>query len=239
MYYFSYFKVSCDFWSLGILAYELTIGNTPFTGQNSTSIYSKIINHNNSLKFPPDLVISQAYVTLIKSLVTDPNSRLNLKQIKSHSLFKNVTFDTLREQVPPYVPKITSIEDTSNFNDLGTKKKNPNMDSFKKRTQFSGRNLPFVGFTFTHDLECFERTFERKLLTKDNVVEGFKKEIETLRKNLILNESFGKEKESLEMKLEEKTRKLESIQSLRDRLERELASSMAENTVSKVDKVNI
>ncbi|XP_056637820.1 citron Rho-interacting kinase [Diorhabda sublineata] len=227
------YGVLCDFWSLGILAYELTIGNTPFSGQNSTSIYSKIMNHNNSLKFPSDLLVSQAYTALIKNLVTDVNSRLNLEQIKSHDVFRSTSFDNLREQIPPFVPKITSVEDTSNFTDIQSKKKNPNMDSFKKRTQFSGRNLPFIGFTFTHDPDCYERTFERKIMNKDEIVEKLKLEIETLQKTLLSKENSEKEKEHLEMKLEEKERKLESIECLRDRLEKELAGSLAECTALK------
>ncbi|XP_050504436.1 citron Rho-interacting kinase [Diabrotica virgifera virgifera] len=227
------YGVSCDFWSLGILAYELPIGKTPFTGQNMTSIFSKIINHNNSLIFPSDFVVSQAYTSLVKKLLIDQNSRLNLSQIKGHDLFKDISFDTLRDQVPPFVPKITSIEDTSNFTDVQSKKKNPNMDSFKKRTQFSGRNLPFVGFTFTHDSDCCERTFERKILTKDGIVDGLKNKIDTLTKKLVTWESFESEKQTLEFKQEELQRKLESIQNLRDRLERELAGSLAECTALK------
>ncbi|KAJ8983719.1 hypothetical protein NQ317_009155 [Molorchus minor] len=120
------------------------------------------MNHINTLKFPPDVVLSQAYVNLVKSLITDVNHRLNSEQLKKHDLFKNVHYDTLRDQVPPYVPKITSVDDTSNFSDVQGRKKTPTMESFKKRTQFSGRNLPFIGFTFTNDPGCFEGEFQQE-----------------------------------------------------------------------------
>lgn len=223
-------QVSCDFWSLGIVAYELTIGNTPFTGQNSTSIYSKIMNSKSNLKFPPDVVLSQAYVSFVKALITEQKSRLSASQIRKHDLFKNTHFDTLRDQVPPFVPKITSVDDTSNFTDVPTKKKTPPIENFKKRTQFSGRNLPFVGFTFTHD--GFEGNFDRKIVAKDEVVEGLKSEVESLRRKLVKNEDFDQERDALERKLEERSRKLESIESLRDRLEKDLANNIAENVVS-------
>ncbi|CAG9853757.1 unnamed protein product [Phyllotreta striolata] len=229
----SAYGISCDFWSLGVLAYELTIGNTPFTGATTSSVYSKIMNHSKSLKFPPDLVITQAYVSLIKKLLTDVNSRLDSKRIKEHSLFKSTCFDSLREQVPPFVPKITSEEDTSNFTDVTAKKNNPNVDSFKKRTHFSGRNLPFVGFTYVQDSICVENASERKILNKDVFLEGLKKEIETLRNDLITSQNLIKSKENTELKYEEISRKLENTQSLRDRLERELGLSIAENTALK------
>ncbi|KAG5866592.1 hypothetical protein JTB14_013111 [Gonioctena quinquepunctata] len=222
------YGVSCDYWSLGVLAYELVTGNTPFAGQNSTSVYSKIMNHNTSLKFPPDIILSQAYVNFVKSLITDEKSRLNPKLIRRHILFKNTHFDGLRDQVPPFVPKIASIEDTSNFSDIPSKKKIPSIESFKKRMQFSGRNLPFVGFTFTHDPECYAVPFERKVLAKDEMVESLKSEVKSLRTKLVKNEEFDKEREVLETKLEERTRKLQSVESLRDRLERDLAGSIAE-----------
>ncbi|CAH1118647.1 unnamed protein product [Phaedon cochleariae] len=222
------YGVSCDFWSLGVLAYELTIGNTPFAGQNSTSIYSKIMNHTNTLKFPSDILLSQAYVNFVKSLVTDQKSRMSMRQIRKHELFKNTHFDTVREQVPPFVPKISSVEDTSNFSDIQTKQKTPSIESFKKRTQFSGRNLPFVGFTFTHGQSCYEGGSQRKIIVKDELVENLKSEVECLKVKLVKNEEFDKERDSLEQKLEVKNRKLESMENLRDRLERDLAGNIAE-----------
>lgn len=190
------------------------------------------MNSKSSLKFPPDVVLSQAYVSFVKALITDQKSRLSASEIHKHDLFKNTHFDTLRDQVPPFVPKITSIDDTSNFTDVPTKKKIPTIENFKKRTQFSGRNLPFIGFTFTHDFNSFEGNFDRKIVAKDEVVEGLKSEVENLRRKLVKNEDFDQERDGLERKLEEKNRKLESIESLRDRLEKDLANNIAENAVS-------
>lgn len=224
--------MSCDLWSLGILAYELTVGVTPFAGQNSTSVYAKIMNHSNTFKFPSDITLTQGYVNFVKCLLVDQKSRITMAQIRKHTLFKETNFDTLREQVPPYVPKIKSVDDTSNFSDIQGKKKTPSIESFKKRTQFSGRNLPFIGFTFTHDVNDYDTTFERKILIKDEVVENLKKEVESLRKKLVRSEGINHERCSLEKKLEEKCRKFESIENTRDKLERELAANIAEKAVS-------
>nr|CAI5863093.1 unnamed protein product [Callosobruchus analis] len=227
------YGVSCDYWSLGVLAYEMVIGNTPFSGQTSSSIYSKIMNHTNVFKFPPDVTLSQAYVSFVKSLIVEEKKRLQPGEVKQHELFRNMNFETLRDQVPPYVPKINSQEDTSNFSDVHARQNNPSIDNFKKRTQFSGRNLPFVGFTFTHDPSCFENNYFRKVITKDEVIEGLKCEIENLRKKVIKSEEFDQEKYSLEKKLEEKTRKLEFTEERRNVLEKELATQIAECTALK------
>nr|CAH7718792.1 unnamed protein product [Callosobruchus chinensis] len=227
------YGVSCDYWSLGVLAYELVVGYTPFTGQTSSSIYSKIMNHTNVFKFPPDVTLSQAYVSFVKSLIVEDKKRLQSGEVKQHELFRNVNFETLRDQVPPYVPKINSLEDTSNFSDVHARQNNPSIENFKKRTQFSGRNLPFVGFTFTHDPSCFENNYFRKAITKDEVIEGLKCEIESLRTKVIKSEEFDQEKYSLEKKLEEKTRKLEIIEERRNVLEKEVATQIAECTALK------
>ncbi|CAH0549549.1 unnamed protein product [Brassicogethes aeneus] len=226
------YGVCCDFWSLGVLAYELTIGNTPFAGQNTTSIYGKIMNHSNHLKFPPDVTLSQAYVSFIKGLVTDQQKRLNAKQIKSHVLFKNTRFENLLNEVPPYVPKILSADDTSNFSDVQSKKKTPSVENFKKRTQFTGKNLPFVGFTFTHDPDEFENPYGN-LMIKDEAVKNLKSEVTSLQKKLIRNEENAQQKKSMETKFQEKCRKLETLESLRDQLERDIANNIAECTALK------
>ena len=53
--------------------------------------------------------------------------------------------------IPPYVPEISSTTDTSNFDvdveDARVEPQPPNLGN----SSFSGRNLPFVGFSFNRD----------------------------------------------------------------------------------------
>ena len=52
--------------------------------------------------------------------------------------------------MPPYIPSISSLDDTSNFDEVEKAKPPPNLDSFQPNPRdFSGRHLPFVGFTFS------------------------------------------------------------------------------------------
>lgn len=191
------------------------------------------MNYKANLKFPPDIVLSQAYVSLIKSLLTDPSLRLNYEQILKHALFKKTDFDSLRNQVPPYVPKIDSVDDTSNFFDIPSKKSEPNIDNFKTKTQFSGKHLPFIGFTFTHDLYEFTPSYSSNSLetVKNERIEELQKEVRTLQKEIKQHKDSTQDKENMEKKLEEKSRQLENLEDLRDRLERDLANSIAECSV--------
>ncbi|KAK5638338.1 hypothetical protein RI129_012633 [Pyrocoelia pectoralis] len=221
------YEISCDYWSVGILAYHLTVGSTPFVELNTAGTYSKIMNHTKNLKFPLDIVLSQAFVSFIKGLVCESGKRLNFEMVLKHPLFKNIDFNGIREQVPPYVPKIESYDDTSNFCDIPCKKNEPNIDNFKMRTQFSGKNLPFVGFTFTQDVCDYKYSFDTKS-EKYAKAEELQNEVKSLQKQLMKNKDSLNEKENMDKKLVEKNRKLESLESLRNDLERDLANSIAE-----------
>lgn len=48
----------CDLWSIGIVAYEMATGDTPFSSEQQAIIYSNILNFDNILKFPSNLKIS-------------------------------------------------------------------------------------------------------------------------------------------------------------------------------------
>lgn len=210
----------------------MVIGNTPFLDEKTSTTYSKIMNHKHNLKFPSDIVLSQAYVTLIKGLLTDHKSRLGYEKVIKHPLFNDFDFTSLREQVPPFVPKISSVDDVSNFTEMKRKESRPNIENFKSKSRFSGKNLPFIGFTYVHGIETNEENLKSNLNIKDSIIKKLQEEIDSLQRKLMKNKDVSEEYENLERKLEEKARKLESVENVRDKLERDLATSISECSVS-------
>lgn len=181
------------------------------------------------LKLPPDIVLSQAYVALIKSLIVDQKERLTFEQIIKHPLFKNLDIYSFNDQVPPYIPKIISEDDTSNFSDIEPKRSEPNIENFKNKTQFSGRNLPFIGFTYTRDTtEDYSSSFIRTTKIKDEITQDLKLELQSLRRKMMQSDAIRTEKENLEKKLEENTKRIQNVENLRDKLERDLSKSISE-----------
>ncbi|BES88550.1 Rho Binding [Nesidiocoris tenuis] len=147
----------CDWWSVGVFLYEMLDGGTPFYADSLVGTYSKIMDHRNSLRFDPDLNISQEAKDLICAFLTDRSTRLGrngVEEIKAHPFFQNDqwTFDNLRGcAAPPVVPELSSDEDTRNFEDV-EKDESPD-ENFPVPKAFSGNHLPFVGFTYSKDYQ--------------------------------------------------------------------------------------
>ncbi|CAI4056848.1 hypothetical protein SKDZ_03G1490 [Saccharomyces kudriavzevii ZP591] len=98
-----------DWWTLGILVYEMLFGCTPFKGDNSNETFSKILTED--VKFPHDKEISKHCKDLIKRLLNKNESKrlgskLGASDIKRHPFFKKVQWSFLRNQYPPLIPAL-------------------------------------------------------------------------------------------------------------------------------------
>lgn len=50
---------------------------------------------------------------------------------------------------PPFVPSLSGLDDTSNFDEFEKIQSTQRIKDFKQQRDFSGKDLPFVGFTYT------------------------------------------------------------------------------------------
>ncbi|XP_070205430.1 citron Rho-interacting kinase-like isoform X3 [Littorina saxatilis] len=160
------YGVEVDWWSLGICAYEMLFGNTPFTDEEGSMVatYGNIMNFKSKLKFPQYSSVSAEARDLITLLLTDNKSRLCWPQIQQHPFFKTVSWPGIRKLEPPFIPSISSLDDTSNFDEVEKAKPLPNLESFQPSARdFSGRHLPFVGFTFYRCADAKSRLPKKSL----------------------------------------------------------------------------
>merc|ERR1719226_392274 len=110
-----------DWWTLGILIYEMIVGYPPFVDEDPMGIYQKILS--GKIVFPR--VFDKDAKSLVKKLLTaDLGKRYgNLKNgvddIKNHKGFKDINWQSLFEKKLPvtFKPKVSSETDTSNFDD--------------------------------------------------------------------------------------------------------------------------
>ena len=144
----------CDWWSLGVCIYEMLFGETPFYAESLVETYGKIMNHKERFYFPDyETDVSTHAKDLIRSLICDRSERFGqngLVDFQSHPFLFEIDFINIRETQPPYVPEIASATDTSNFDpDLDEGQRFPTQAPVLGNNTFSGRNLPFAGFTFS------------------------------------------------------------------------------------------
>lgn len=115
------YNKSVDWWSFGILLYELVAGVSPFYTNNSDPmvLFRKIIIGKYKMK--PSF--STNFKGLLSNLLQADLSRRfgNLRNgtddIKNHLWFKPINWIRMYNQVepPPFVPKVSGPADTSNF----------------------------------------------------------------------------------------------------------------------------
>ncbi len=107
---------SCDWWSVGVILYEMLVGRPPFLDDTALGTQTRVINWRQTLIIPQECNLSLESRDLIFRLCTDAEHRLNADGIKSHSFFKNFDFGPqLRRSKTPYTPTIKYPTDTSNF----------------------------------------------------------------------------------------------------------------------------
>ncbi|KAG5456306.1 MAG: kinase-like domain-containing protein [Olpidium bornovanus] len=108
-----------DWWTLGILLYEMLTGLPPFYDEVVNQMYVKILQQE--LRFP-DEVSPSARSLLSGLLARDPNRRLGARgaeEIKAHPFFQEIDWQKLmaKKVQPSFRPSVQSAVDTSNFDD--------------------------------------------------------------------------------------------------------------------------
>ena len=56
---------TCDWWSLGVIMFEMLVGYPPFCSETPHETYRKVLNWRAHLLFPPEVPLSAAAKDLI------------------------------------------------------------------------------------------------------------------------------------------------------------------------------
>ncbi|CAF1038211.1 unnamed protein product [Adineta steineri] len=108
-----------DWWGLGVLIYEMLVGESPFPGDDEEEVFDSIVN--DEVKYPKFLSVES--ITIMKRLLRkNVSHRLGAGEhdaadVKRQSFFKNLIWDDLlsKKIKPPFVPTVRSPDDVSNF----------------------------------------------------------------------------------------------------------------------------
>ncbi|XP_075261632.1 rho-associated protein kinase 1-like isoform X2 [Convolutriloba macropyga] len=156
----SVYGQECDWWSLGVVIFEMKYQDTPFYDDTLVKTYSRINNHVDKIDFPSDEEdyepSSPEIMDLIeKCLIADRTKRLGhngARELKAHSFFnkKLWTWENIHTYPAPFDPKIDSITDTKHFKYEGQDDNSNKFSSIDihQKNQFSAEQLPFIGFSY-------------------------------------------------------------------------------------------
>jgi serine/threonine protein kinase len=109
---------TADWWSVGIILFELLTGIPPFNAEHPQTIFDNILNRKIPWPDVPEEMSYEAMDLIDKLLTEDPNQRLGAKgaaEVKRHPFFKDINWDTLQRQKAAFVPTSDGALDTSYF----------------------------------------------------------------------------------------------------------------------------
>lgn len=110
-----------DWWTLGILIFELMSGHPPFESDTPMMTYSKVMRGIDAIPFPAKC--KGVTGDLIKGLLMkDPSDRIPMKaggtkQLRGHPWFNGFDWEAMENltMAPPYKPVVKSKTDVKNF----------------------------------------------------------------------------------------------------------------------------
>ncbi|KAL8514409.1 hypothetical protein ACS0TY_013500 [Phlomoides rotata] len=134
---------AADWWSVGIVLFELITGIPPFNADNPENIFDNILSRKVPWPSVPGEMSYEAQDLIDRLLVHDPNERLGVKgasEVKEHSFFYGVDWDNLTLQKAAFVPQPECTDDTSYFvsryNSTGMEVDEVSVDSDSDSSEF-------------------------------------------------------------------------------------------------------
>ncbi|CAL1264946.1 unnamed protein product [Larinioides sclopetarius] len=147
------YNQSVDWWSLGVLLFEMLAGRSPFIGTDEDELYWSICHEEPAY---PHFLSKDAKNILENLLIKSPVKRLGMPanptgDIKDHPFFSTILWDKLerKEIPPPFKPTVSSEYDTRNFDSYYTTD-SPSLSPVDDQILASMDQEQFQGFSYTN-----------------------------------------------------------------------------------------
>uniref|UniRef100_A0A671W924 Protein kinase C n=1 Tax=Sparus aurata TaxID=8175 RepID=A0A671W924_SPAAU len=141
------YSFSVDWWSYGVLLYEMLVGQSPFHGDDEDELFESI---RMDTPHYPRWINKEAKDLLERLFERDPTRRLGIVgNIRLHPFFKVINWQALerKEVDPPFKPKVKAPNDCSNF-DREFLSEKPRLSHSDKNFIDSMDQTAFSGFSF-------------------------------------------------------------------------------------------
>uniref|UniRef100_A0A8C4NVM9 protein kinase C n=1 Tax=Dicentrarchus labrax TaxID=13489 RepID=A0A8C4NVM9_DICLA len=145
-----------DWWGLGVLVYEMLVGESPFPGDDEEEVFDSIVN--DEVRYPRFLS-TEAIGIMRRLLRRNPERRLgssekDAEDVKKQPFFRGMDWDALlqRKVPPPFIPTIGGKEDVSNFDTEFTAEAPALTPPRERRTLARKEQDYFKDFDYVSDL---------------------------------------------------------------------------------------
>uniref|UniRef100_A0A8C6LTJ2 non-specific serine/threonine protein kinase n=1 Tax=Nothobranchius furzeri TaxID=105023 RepID=A0A8C6LTJ2_NOTFU len=224
----SSYGVECDWWSLGVIAYEMIYAKSPFADATSPKTIRNILNFQRFKNKP------KQFVDLVQSLLCGAKERLGFEGLRCHSFFSNVDWNNLRQVLPPFVPALHAEDDTSNFEEPEQAAPWPASAAQPGALPvgFQGQDLPFlVGCSLLRSVSpglnspAKTNSMEKKLHLKGKELQETQDKCHKMEQEI---SRFQRKMTDLESVLHQKDVELKASETQRSILEQDLATYITE-----------
>ena len=170
-----------DWWSLGVIMFEMMIGYPPFFSESSTETCKKILDWKNTLNIRPEANISKEAEDILRKLINDPESRLGANgadEIKAHPFFKGIKWNRIKETLtPPFIPELANNYDTKYFDEFEEDEPfYPINNGNQKEKKYQKKDMCFVDFTYNRENDNnYRNNMVTALEVFDSLQENIKK----------------------------------------------------------------
>ncbi|XP_051897750.1 microtubule-associated serine/threonine-protein kinase 1-like isoform X2 [Pristis pectinata] len=107
-----------DWWAMGIILYEFLVGCVPFFGDTPEELFGQVISDDIMWPDGDEALPADAQHLISSLLQPNPLDRLGTGgtyEVKQHSFFKDLDWNSLLRQKAEFIPHLESEEDTSYF----------------------------------------------------------------------------------------------------------------------------
>ena len=138
-----------DWWSAGVIFYEMLVGYAPFYSKETKEVCYKVMNWEKYFEIPKKIKMkmSDEAQDLIYKLISNKNNRLGkngAEEIKKHPFFSDINWDNVRNMKAPFIPYLENEYDNKYFHTF------KEVEPFYPKIEISHKrkDIEYLGYTY-------------------------------------------------------------------------------------------